>query len=211
MHKLKLSIIVLIISIFALNAQKSADAEVLINNLLNSLKSSPFRTEFSLSINQKNAVTSQSMAGKFVMNGKKFHIDSDVVKVWYDGKTQWGLNSEAKEVSITEPTDQELIETNPLTILAAYKSKCNTKFSKTKSTRYDIVELIPKVKNNDFTLIEVRIDKATKNPYSVAVTEKNGTVSLLTLTNYQKGVKVNDSDFVFDKAKFKGVTMNDLR
>ena len=211
MRKLNFSIILSIISIIGLNAQKSIDAEVLINNLLNKIKTSPFRTEFTLSVVQKNAVTSQSMSGKFLMNGKKFHIDSDIVKVWYDGKTQWGLNTEAKEVSISEPTEQELIETNPLTILGAYKSKCNTRFSKTKSTRYDIVELVPKVKNNDFTLIEVRIDKATKNPYSVAVTEKNGTVSMLTLSNYQKGVKVSDADFVFDKTKFKGISVNDLR
>lgn len=211
MKKFNFSIILLIISIITVSAQKSANAEVLINNLLTTLKSSPFRTEFTLSVNQKNAVNSHSISGKFVMSGKKFHIDSDLVKVWYDGKTQWGLNTEAKEVSITEPTDQELIETNPLTIIAAYKSRCNIRLSKTKSTRYDIVELVPKVKNNDFTLIEVRLDKATKNPYSVAVTEKNGNVTLLTLSNYRKDVKVTDADFVFDKAKFKEVTLNDLR
>ncbi len=211
MRKLNFSIILLIISIVTVNAQKITDAEALITNLINSLKSSAFRTEFTLSVGQKNAVNSQSMSGKFVMNGKKFHIDSDIVKVWYDGKTQWGLNTEAKEVSISEPTEQELIETNPLTILAAYKSKCNIRFSKTKSIRYDIVELVPKVKNNDFILIEVRIDKTTKNPYSISVTEKNGNVSLLMLTNYQKSVKVTDAEFIFDKAKFKGVTVNDLR
>ncbi len=211
MHKLKFSIILSIISISTIFAQKSTDAEALIINLLNTLKSTPFRTEFTLSVGQKNAVNSQSMSGKFIMQGKKFHIDSDIVKVWYDGKTQWGLNTEANEVSITEPTEQELIETNPLTILGAYKSKCNTRFSKTKSARYDIVELVSKVKNDNFTLIEVRIDKVSKNPFSVAVTEKNGNISLLTLTNYQKGIKVTDSDFIFDKLKFKGVIVNDLR
>ncbi len=81
--------------------------------------------------------------------------------------------------------------------------------NKINALRY--VELVPKVKNNDFTLIEVRLDKATENPYSVTVTEKNGTLSLLTLTNYQKSVKVTDADFVFDKTKFKGISVNDLR
>lgn len=33
----------------------------------------------------------------------------------------------------------------------------------------------------------------------------------LTLSNYQKGIKVADDTFVFNKNKFKGITINDLR
>jgi hypothetical protein len=33
----------------------------------------------------------------------------------------------------------------------------------------------------------------------------------LTLSNYQKGIKVTDDTFVFNKNKFKGITINDLR
>ncbi len=211
MHKLKFSILLLIISILPISAQKSTDAETLINNLLNNIKSTPFRTEFTLSINQKNELPSQAMSGTFTMKGKKFYIESEIIKVWFDGKTQWGLNTQSNEVSISEPTEQELTETNPLTVIAAYKTKCNIRLSKIKSNKFDIIELIPKVKNNDFTKIEVRIERSTGNPNSISIFEKSGNTSVLVLSNFKKGVTVTDSYFVFDKSKFKGITVNDLR
>lgn len=135
----------------------------------------------------------------------------DEMNAWFDGKTQWAYMAQNNEVSITEPTEKELAETNPMAILSGYKTKTVIRFSKTKSTQNYVVEMIPKVKNNDFTKIEVQVNKTTGNLVSIKLSAKNGSATLLTLTNYQKGIKVADDVFVFNKARFKGVTVNDLR
>lgn len=211
MTRFTYSIVVFIFSIFCLQAQNNTDAEKVINNLLNTAKTSAIKTNFSLSVTKKNAVTSQSGSGTFTLKGNKFVLEMDDMKAWFDGKTQWAYMEQSNEVSITEPTETELAQTNPMAILLGYKTKCIVRFSKTKSAQNHIVEMIPKLKTNDFIKIEVQVNKNSGNLVSIKLTDKKYTSTLLTLSNYQKGVKITDDVFVFNKAKFKGVTMNDLR
>lgn len=211
MTRFTYSIVVLIISIFSTQAQNNTDAEKVIDNLLNTAKTSAIKTNFNLSVTKKNAVNSQSGSGTFTLKGNKFVLEMEGMKAWFDGKTQWAYMEQSNEVSITEPTESELAQTNPMAILLGYKAKCIVRFSKTKSSQNHIVEMIPKLKNSDFIKIEVQVNKNSGNLVSIKLTDKKYTSTLLTLTNYQKGVKLSDDVFVFNKAKFKGVTMNDLR
>lgn len=211
MTRFTYSIVVLIISIFSLQAQNNTDAEKVIDNLLNTAKTSAIKTNFNLSVTKKNAVNSQSGSGTFTLKGNKFVLEMEGMKAWFDGKTQWAYMEQSNEVSITEPTEAELAQTNPMAILLGYKAKCIVRFSKTKSSQNHIVEMIPKLKNSDFIKIEVQVNKNSGNLVSIKLTDKKNTSTLLTLTNYHKGVKLSDDVFVFNKAKFKGVTMNDLR
>lgn len=210
MNKFKYSIILLIISIFSTSAQNNPDAERIITDLITKVRTVAIRTNFRLSVTGKNDVNSQSNSGTFTMKANKFMLVMDEMKVWFDGKTQWALMVQNNEVSVTEPTNAELADTNPMAVLSAFKSKSKIVFSKTKSGRNHVIDLIPKIKNPEFNKVEVQIDKSNGNLSSVKMFSKNGT-TLLTLTNYQNGVPVNDKDFTFNKAKFKGVTINDLR
>ena len=211
MNRLTISIIALIISIGSVCAQNNADAQKLITDLLTTAKSNAIKTNFSLTNSEKNAVNSQSGSGTFIIKGSKFVLEMDEMNVWFDGKTQWSYLIENKEVSITEPTEKELAETNPMAILSNYKNKCIIRFGKTKSTQNHIIEMIPKVKNKDFSKVEVLINKTTGNLVSIKVKTEKGSSTVLTLTNYQKGIKIADNSFTFDKSKFKGVSVNDLR
>ena len=211
MNRLTFSIIALIISIGSVYAQKSSDAQKLISDLLTTAKSNAIKTNFSLTNSEKNAVNSQTGSGTFVIKGNKFVLEMNEMKVWFDGKTQWSYLIENKEVSITEPTEKELAETNPMAILSDYKNKCIIRFSKSKSTQNHIIEMIPKVKNKDFSKVEVLINKTSGNLTSIKVNTVKGNNTVLTLTNYQKGIKISDNSFSFDKSKFKGVSINDLR
>jgi len=50
-------------------------------------------------------------------------MEMDEMQAWFDGKTQWAYMAQNNEVSITEPTEKELAETNPMAILSGYKTK----------------------------------------------------------------------------------------
>ncbi|MPN48625.1 hypothetical protein SDC9_196235 [bioreactor metagenome] len=71
--------------------------------------------------------------------------------------------------------------------------------------------MTPKTKNATFTKVEVQFSKATGNLSSIFIQQKNGMTNQLSLFNYQKKVSVSQNTFVFDKTKFKGVMVNDLR
>ena len=59
-----------------------------------------------------------SSRGTISISGKKLFIDNGGVKIWYDGKTQWSLVSDNKEVNITEPSPQERSQMNPYSFLS---------------------------------------------------------------------------------------------
>lgn len=209
--KLKLSIILFIISISGLTAQNNADAEKVIDQLISSVKTNAIRTNFKLVVNEKNAVNSQSVTGTFTLKGSKFILDMGNAKVWFDGKTQWSYMSDDNEVSVTEPSQEELATTNPMAVIAGFKQKSVTKFAKTQSVQNHIIELIPSQTKADFKKVEVQVNKSNGNLVSLKLTDKKGVISSLILTNYQKAGNVSDKSFTFDKSAFKGVTVNDLR
>ena len=211
MNRFRFSIILFIISISSIFAQNNTDAEALINNILSSVQNSAIKSNFTLKVSEKNSVNSHTSSGTILLKANKFYLDLEDTKAWFDGKTQWAYMVQGNEVSITEPTEIELAETNPMAILSAYKKNCFIKFSKKKSSQFHIVEMTPKVKNKDLLKIEVQINKTNSNLASIILTAKNGSTTSLILSSYQKGVKTTDDVFVFNKAKYKNATMNDLR
>ncbi|HEY6913282.1 MAG TPA: outer membrane lipoprotein carrier protein LolA [Paludibacter sp.] len=203
--------ILVLFSATNISAQNNPQAEKILSDLLLSAKTSAIKTNFKLATNDKN--TSQAVAtGTFTLKGNKFVLDMDDMKVWFDGKTQWAYNQQNNEVSITEPTEKELSDTNPMAILSAYKAKCLIKFSnKTKSAQNHCIEMTPKVKNKDIAKIEVQVNKTNANLFSIKLINTNGSTSLLTVNNFQNGLKVADNFFVFNQSKYKGISVNDLR
>ena len=71
--------------------------------------------------------------------------------------------------------------------------------------------MIPKTKNNEIIKIDVQINKVSGNLVSIKLANKKGGTTLLTLSNFQKGIHVADNIFVFNASRFKGVAINDLR
>lgn len=202
---------VILFSCQSVIAQNNAQANKIISDLLTEAKTHAVKTNFKLIINNKYNSQSNTSTGSFLLKGNKFVLEMDEMKVWFDGKTQWAYVTQNKEVNITEPTEKELSETNPMAILSAYKSRCNIFFGKTKSATYYNIEMTPKVKSNDLIKIEVQVNKSNTNLVSIKQINRDGVTSLLTLSNFQKGVAVSDNIFTFNPSKFKGAVMNDLR
>ena len=207
-----IAIVMFLVTLQGISAQNNVQAEKKITDLLTEARTSAIKTNFKLIISDKKDPQSMVSSGVFTLKGNKFVLEMDAMKAWYDGKTQWAYVSQSNEVSITEPTVKELSETNPMAILSGFKSKCVIRFStRVKSSQNYCIEMIPRTKNNEIIKIDVQINKNNGNLVSIKLTNKNGSASLLTLSNFQKGIHVSDNIFVFNAARFKGVSVNDLR
>lgn len=194
------------------SAQNNAQAERILTDLLTSAKTSAIKTNFKLIVREKTNSQPQISEGTFTLKGNKFVLELEEMKAWFDGKTQWSYVLQNNEVSITEPSEKELAETNPMAILSGFKTKCLIRFSaKIKSDQNFCIEMIPKDKKNDITKIDVQVNKTSRNLFSIKLTNRNGSISTLTLTDFQKGLNVSDHLFVFNANKYKGVVVNDLR
>ncbi|HZK68119.1 MAG TPA: outer membrane lipoprotein carrier protein LolA [Paludibacter sp.] len=212
MKKIIYSIALLFFCFQTAVAQTDAKADKIVSDLLAEARGNAIKTNFKLAISEKSNSQTQVSMGTFTIKGNKFVLEMVDMKVYFDGKTQWAYVAKNNEVSITEPSEKELSETNPMAILSGFKAKSIIRFSsKVKSAQNYCIEMTPKVKSQDIAKIEVQIAKSNGNLYSIKLINKNGSASLLSLTNFQKNVKVADAIFVFNSAKYKGVEVNDLR
>ena len=209
--KKTISILIFINSILLVSAQKAPEAQQLINNFLQKIKTEAVRTDFNLKVIPKNNIHLQSVSGSLIMKGNQFYLTMDEVEVWYNGTIQWALFNQNNEVTITEPNTDELAETNPMAVLAGYTARSKVAYSKKKSNIHHIIELTPVKTSDQFVKVTVQFVKTNNNLHSIHVINKDGSRNELELVNYRSQVPVQASTFRFDKAKHPGVTVNDLR
>lgn len=202
-----ISILFFCTSVFA---QNTVTADKRLAELLNTIKNTPSKADFKILITDKSN-QGQSVTGNITLKNTKYFIEMKDMKIWYDGHTQWAYVVPSNEVSVTEPTEKEIAENNPIAILSRFKEKSVTHYSKKQSVADYVLEMIPKVKSSDISKIEIQINKTTNNLTTIKLSAKNGNITVLTLANYQKGLKIGDAFFIFQPSKYKNVVENDLR
>ena len=152
--------------------------------------------------------------GKAIAKGNKFKIDFETSTVWFDGKTQWVLIKELKEVNISNPVGEEIASVSPLSLLNSYKSGYALSTPTTKTVRgrnAHLITLTPTGNKGDYREITVSVDKANSAILQVGFILKNGTKNQIELSNYNTNYNFSDSEFVFSKDQHKGIEVVDLR
>ena len=206
------SLLIALMIVPSIVAQSNQNAVKVLNNVVNVLQKNAIQTNFELAVKETSSAKMQKMNGTFLMQGNKFLVSTNDMKVYFDGKTQWSYVPDVNEVSITNPSEKELAETNPLALLQAYKNNSTVRYaanSNSKTTQ--TIELIPKAKISDFQKIMVVVNKANNYPQSIQMTDKKGMISTLLLSQFKTGIKTNNNTFVFITKNYKDIEINDLR
>ena len=73
------------------------------------------------------------------------------------------------------------------------------------------IELTPTDKTRPFHKVYLMVDKNAKSLYSAKFLEKSGGRYSYTITDMKSSASVSDKDFTFDKSKYPGVEVVDLR
>ncbi|WP_163632114.1 outer membrane lipoprotein carrier protein LolA [Paludibacter sp. 221] len=211
--KLKYGCLFLLLCLFQVGfAQNDKQAAGLVADFIKSVEEGALSTEFVLTVFGDNDMPVQSQSGLFVMKKGKFSMETQEFTVYFDGKTQWMYSPSVNEVSITEPTEEELAEINPIIILRDYQNKSKIGFSAAeKSAENYVIEMTPVETSSDYNNIVVWLSKSSKTPLSIKMVYKNGYEILIVFDNFQKGIKIPENFFVFDKKNYEGVIENDLR
>jgi hypothetical protein len=71
--------------------------------------------------------------------------------------------------------------------------------------------MTPVDKSKPFHKVYLQIDKAAKTIYSTRVLENGGNRYIYTVTSMKTNAAMADNTFVFDKSKYPGVDIVDLR
>lgn len=160
------------------------------------------KVDFSTNISGKNA------SGTLKSKGSKFYMSVAGVSTWYDGKSIWTYSPSSGEATVWYPTKSELAETNPL----LYLSSANQYTVKAISSKAGemTLQLTPKKRGSSVKSVTVVVNTSTNLPKSMKIAMSGGTYSA-TFKSITLNSAVADADFVFPRAKYRGVTVTDLR
>lgn len=139
---------------------------------------------------------------------QRFMLDSPQMIVWYDGTTQWTYLKKDKELNITDPTTEELMECNPFAILNYYSSAYTARRLEGEQS---VIELVSKDRNASVRKAVVTLDPSTHFPSKVIITTSTGSVMVATVTSITKGRSLPISTFTYDTVKYPANEIIDLR
>lgn len=137
-------------------------------------------------------------------DGGKFALVMGDIQVYFDGKTQWAYSATDKEVTILNPTADELADANPASILSTLSSAF--KGSKVKGETY---RLTPLSKSSDLAEVTIAFPGSGIWPQSMNIVASGGSLSISDLKFSPLKAKKPLSSFQFKAPK--GTTITDLR
>lgn len=195
-------------------AQGAAQAKLVLDRTAAAFeKADGIQADFSMEAFNKGIALGKA-TGTIRLKGEKFVLETSETVSWFDGKTQWSYLVQNDEVNISTPTEEELQGMNPYSLLYLYRKGFDCRLGTEKSfggkSVYEVV-LVAKDKKQPLAEIVLYVAETTYEPVFIAVEQRDGSRSEITIARYRTGLKWTDSTFVFDKNKYPTAEVVDLR
>ena len=151
--------------------------------------------------------------GTVRMRGSKYHVSMSGLEIFSDGRTSWSYDKSANEVTVngvdggSNMTPEKLF-TNFYDKDFYYKLNGEKKMA---GKTVQEIEMTPTDKTRPFHKVYVYVDKAASTIYSAKFLEKTGNRYSYTINSLKPNATVSDADFAFDKKRYPGVEVVDLR
>lgn len=201
----------IILAVVVLSASDAAwsatSGDELLNKIVGYLKA-----KNTLEIDYEMSTGGDTFAGTMTISGKRIAVKSGVMDSWYDGTTQWTYNPRTNEVSVTEPTDEEVQQLNPFAIVNAFRSAYNVAMApKREKSKFDVVYLTPKDPGADISKVEMAVPTGASYPARITMRMKSGDVLIITIRRIIRGVRPTADTFRYSNSLHPGATVVDLR
>lgn len=172
-----------------------------------------FKATFTQTLENDAAKVKENMTGDITVSGQKFRLKVSGQEIINNGQTMWTYMKDENEVNISdyEPEEGEI---SPAQIYTLYKKGYKYSYvqeAKEAGEAVDIIELAPEDRNNPVFKVRLSVSKADKSLKSWKMFKKNGSRTTITIRKFQPNPPVDATTFNFDKAKYKGVKVIDLR
>lgn len=204
----------LLFTTFALPCMGQLDARDLLDKTATQIRKSNGIEAYFVLTNYKQGFKQSSSKGMIRLKGEMFYLETQGILTWFDGKTQWTYLNENEEVNISNPTEEELQNINPLLLTSLYKKGYECSLGKRKEYEGKaIYEVILTDYNGDNLLANVTL-YITQNdfiPVYIKVKEKGQSYNTIEIKDYDKEKKFEDKIFRFNTKQFPDAEIIDLR
>lgn len=199
--------LLLIISFVTVSAQN--DPGEILDKVSAELKShEAVQADFSFTLENKEADIFDSYEGSLVMQSEKYKLSLMGMTALSDGKAMWIYMEEFNEVNIMDPSDSDFF--NPKDIFNIYKDDFKLKYLGKEDGLHKI-ELVPLKENDNYRLLIIKTDPVKNQIKEVFYEGTDGNNYVIKIKNMLTEIQIEKGLFTFDKTKYPGVEIFDMR
>jgi outer membrane lipoprotein carrier protein len=172
-----------------------------------------FKADFTYTLENKMENIQEEFSGNIIVKGDKFLLDLGEQVIFNDGEIMWTFLKDVNEVNIDYylPEDGDMTPSN---IFTAYKD--GYKYMVAGKERignqgFDIIDLVPDNPNKSFYKVKLWINENDHGLNQWTLFDKSGNTYLYKIVNFNGNYIAQDGEFQFNKEKYPGVEVIDLR
>ncbi len=210
MKKIFLVAICIFVNSLYSNAQVDSKAQQILKDVSAKYKSyKSLSATFKLTLMDQKTKKADVQNGSITLKGSMFNLTMVDQVVMSDGKLSWTYLKESNEVQISEAkTSSDAI--SPTNIFTMYEHGYKQKYVADKKT-FHLIELFPEDTKKNYFKIQLEINKKDKYVQTARVYDKNGNIYTYAIVKFTPNAITTDEMFSFNKAKYPGVEVVDLR
>ena len=155
----------------------------------------------------------ESYKGDVTVKSRKFRLKLAGQEIFNNGAIVSTFIKESNEVNVSnfDPSEEGI---NPAKIYTIYKKGYKYTFieeQKAGTSIYEVVELTPEKTTSQIAKLRITVDKKDKSVKSWKITTKDGKKQNFKIDKFVVLKGISDGFFTFDKSKYPGVEVVDLR
>lgn len=185
----------------------------ILSSFLANIEEKTLQSDFTITVAEEiNAP--MNYPGTITMQGDCFKLSMFNIEAAYDGKTLYMYSPETDELTLTNPTEQELTEANPLRYAKALVPVCNVTERAAQDGKETIVTLTPKDQSIGINRFVLRVRNSDLMPLSVEIKEGKKISTLkMKEPKYVPSDKVQGAkgNSIFSLQPDKNTYINDMR
>ena len=202
----------LLVSSTLLFAQGPEQAKYLLNQVsAETKKQKNLRFEFQYVLESKEEDIRQETDGKVTLAGDQYKLEFLEVIQLFDGDKIYTIVPENKEITVSDPEENEAISVNPSQLLNFYEEGYGYEWDirqKVMGRNIQFVKLIPTEENLDIQYLLLGIDIAKNSIYKLIEIGNNKTSTTLTIKNQEENISLPHDFFEFNSAEFPNYYIN---
>ncbi len=172
-----------------------------------------FKADFTYTLENKMEDIQEEFSGNIIVKGDKFKLDLGEQVIFNDGEIMWTYLKDVNEVNIDYylPEDGDMTPSNIFTAYTdgyKYMVAGNERIG---NQNFNIIDLVPDDPNKSFYKVKLWINENDHFLKQWTLFDKAGNTYLYKIVNFNGNYNARDGEFQFDKEKYPGVEVIDLR
>ena len=179
----------------------------ILSSFLTNLETKTLQSDFTVTV-AENVASPMNYPGSLTMQGTQFKLSMFNIEAAYDGKTLYMYSPDTDELTLTNPTEQELVQANPFLYAKALVDVCNiTERTLTANpSPLTVITLTPKDQSIGINRFVLKVRTDDLMPLSIELKEGNKMTTL----------KLKEPKFIESKQEYKiqpdkSTLINDMR